>query len=196
MLSKHDVLEEWFGTLDDQGAPAPEKVSSWWTKSEQFDAYLRERYGDLVEQALGNELNWQGPEGTLAEIILLDQFSRNIFRGTPKMYAGDARAVELSRALTSAGAEALPHAQRVFVYMPLMHSETAAEQDLCIRCFEELIKSAPEGQKAMLSQNLKAAHDHRDIVTRFGRFPHRNTILGRVSTKEEVEFLKQPGSSF
>ena len=127
----------------------------------------------------------RSPRGALALVILLDQFTRNIHRGTPAMHEGDAKAVATALAVIESGADASFSAdERQFLYMPLMHSEDRALQQRSLEKFREL------------GQSLDYAERHAEIVFRFGRFPHRNAILGRVSTPEEVEFLKQPGSSF
>jgi uncharacterized protein (DUF924 family) len=171
-----DVLREWFRD--------PER---WWKRDAAFDDYLRATYGADVEAAIRGALDdWaRSPRGALALVILLDQLTRNIYRGTPRMYAGDARAVATSLAVIEHGADAsLSADERQFLYMPLMHSEDRALQQRSLEKFREL------------GQSLEYAEHHAEIVLRFGRFPHRNAILGRESTPEEVEFLKQPGSSF
>jgi uncharacterized protein (DUF924 family) len=174
--SPDDVLREWFSD--------PER---WWKRDAAFDDYLRATYGDDVEAAVRGEMDdWtRSPRGALALVILLDQFARNIHRGTPRMYAGDAKAVSTCLAVIEGDADAsLSSDERQFLYMPLMHSEEHALQQRSLEKFREL------------GQGLDYAEHHADIVSRFGRFPHRNEILGRASTPEEIEFLKQPGSSF
>ncbi len=193
------IIEEWFGVLDEEGRVAGEKTTRWWKKDPNFDEMLRKQYGKLIAQALRGELDaWaETPRGTLALILLLDQFTRNTFRDTPEMYSGDDAAIRHSLSLVESERVAeLPYAQRVFVYMPLMHSEDLKDQELCVKCFESLVDTSPRALQAGMQSNLKYAIAHRDIVARWGRFPHRNEILGRESTPEELEFLKQPGSSF
>jgi uncharacterized protein (DUF924 family) len=171
-----DVLREWFRD--------PER---WWKQDAAFDDFLRKTYGADVEAAIRGELDdWAGsPRGALALVILLDQLTRNIYRGTPRMYAGDAKAVATSLAVIESSADAsLSADERQFLYMPLMHSEDRALQRRSLEKFREL------------GGSLEYAQHHAEIVLRFGRFPHRNAILGRESTPEEVEFLDQPGSSF
>ncbi|MCC7536395.1 MAG: DUF924 domain-containing protein [Deltaproteobacteria bacterium] len=176
----HDVvLEFWFG-LD----PA-----RWWKKDPAFDAEVRSRFADLhaaVER--GEHEGWRAtPRGALAYVIALDQLSRNMFRGEARSFASDARALEAARDAVAQGFDAaLPPTERPFLYMPLMHSESLEDQERCVALFRAL---GSEGQ-------LRFAEQHRDIVARFGRFPHRNAILGRDSTPAELEFLTQPGSSF
>jgi uncharacterized protein (DUF924 family) len=174
--SPDDVLREWFRD--------PER---WWRRDAAFDAYLRAMYGDDVEAAIRGELDdWaKSPRGALALVLLLDQFTRNIYRGTARMYAGDGKAVVTSVAWIENGADAaLSVDERQFLYMPLMHSEDRALQQRSLEKFSEL------------GQGLDYAEHHAEIVMRFGRFPHRNAILGRESTPDEVEFLKRPDSAF
>jgi uncharacterized protein (DUF924 family) len=176
MHEPEEIVQEWLGD-----------PSRWWTKDPVFDRFLAETYGEEVEAALRGELDaWaETPRGALALVILFDQFARNIHRDTPRMYAGDQRAVSICLAVIDAGADAtLSEPERQFLYMPLMHSENRAHQERCLEKFRELGKS------------LDFAQRHADIVFRFGRFPHRNAILGRESTPEEIAFLEQPGSSF
>lgn len=177
----HDtVLKFWF----QETQPA-----QWWKVDPAFDELVRTRFGALHEQACRAELfGWRTtPEGRLAEVIAIDQFARNIHRGTPQAFAADPLALALAQEAVAAGADlALPVEQRAFFYMPWMHSESAAIH----AAGEPLMRErAPQNTHAF---ELR----HKAIVDRFGRYPHRNAILGRASTPEELEFLKQPGSSF
>lgn len=177
----HDtVLAFWF----QETQPA-----QWWKVDPAFDALVRDRFGALHEQARRCELfGWRTtPAGRLAEVIVLDQFARNIHRGTPLAFAADPLALALAQEAVAAGADlALPLEQRAFFYLPYMHSESAA-----IHAVAEPLMRARAPQHT---------HDfelkHKAIVDRFGRYPHRNAILGRPSTAEELAFLQQPGSSF
>ena len=175
-----DVLAFWF----DEVQPA-----QWWRVDPAFDELIRARFGALHERARRCELfGWRAtPEGRLAEVIALDQFARNIHRGTPSAFSADPLALALAQEAVAAGADlALPPERRAFLYMPYMHSESAAIHAVG----EPLMKDrAPPGTHEF---ELK----HKAIVERFGRYPHRNAALGRESTAEEIEFLKQPGSSF
>lgn len=184
MSSNHQadkVLEFWFSES------SPE---DWFTKSEEFDEKIKNRFGELVEKALLAQLDsWAAePNTRLALILLLDQFTRNIYRNTPKAFSGD----EMALALTLRGVfekqleteESL--AKRQFLLMPMMHSEDLAIQDKSLPLFKEYTSDL----------TYDYAVRHRDIVAQFGRFPHRNVILGRPSSAEETEFLKQPNSSF
>ena len=186
------VLDFWFGAPGSSEFGAARKA--WFFKDAGFDAAVRERFGVLVERALRGELEAWGdePRSALAQILLLDQFTRNAFRGTARSFAGDARALAAaSRMVGSRQDEALAPFMRAFVYLPFEHAEGLAMQDEAIRLFTKLVSEAPE-QADMLDY----AHRHRDVIERFGRFPHRNDVLGRQSTAEEIAFVKQPGSGF
>ncbi len=165
----------------------------WFKKDAAFDEALRVRFGALhAEAAAGKLTAWEGePTSQLALIIVLDQFSRNLYRGLPVSFACDAAALRLAKDLVARGADAtLLPVMRSFVYLPYEHSEVLADQDESVRLFE-LLEAEP-ATKGL----AEWAHKHRDIVRRFGRFPHRNAIVGRASTVEEIAFLQQPGSSF
>ena len=186
------ILDDWFGPLDDNGVVAEAKRHRWFTKDDAFDRYLRDTYEADVRLALAGEYDFWAEDvrGMLALILLLDQFTRNIYRNTPEMVCGDDKAAQLAeRALEHEQDKNLSPPERHFLYMPLMHAENIARQNRCVELFEQLAKDTG-------TMVLDYAKRHRDIVARFGRFPHRNAILGRESTPEEVEFLKQPGSSF
>jgi uncharacterized protein (DUF924 family) len=160
-----------------------------WKVDTAFDQLIRERFAAVHEQANRCELyTWRHePKGRLAEIIVLDQFSRNMFRGTPAAFASDNLALALAQEAVAVGADqALTAEERVFLYMPYMHSESKAIHAVALKLFEA------NG----IQNNIDFELRHKAIVDRFGRYPHRNEILGRTSTAEEIEFLKQPGSSF
>ncbi|MCP5084210.1 MAG: DUF924 domain-containing protein [Alphaproteobacteria bacterium] len=176
-IDPRDVLDFWF-------AAGKEK---WFAKSDDFDAEITARFKQAHEAARGGAHDaWaDSAEGMLALIILLDQFPRNMYRGSPDMFAADPKAAEMARlALEKKVDGEVPQAARAFVYMPLMHSEDLEDQELCVRLF----KGDPT-----LKDNVAYAVDHRDIVKRFGRFPHRNIILGRATTAEEQQFLDEGG---
>ena len=186
------VLDFWFASKGELEHGAVRDL--WFRKSDETDQQIAERFGPLIEQALRGELEaWATePQTALAQIVLLDQFTRNSFRDTARAFAGDKRA--LAAAIAMVGArhdEALLPVQRVFVYLPFEHAEGMVMQEEALRLFTRLAASAPE-----LRNMLDYAQRHHDVVKRFGRFPHRNVILGRHSTAEEIEFLKQPGSRF
>lgn len=165
----------------------------WWEKDPAFDAEIRIRFGDAVEAAIGGNFGgWQETaEGALALLILLDQFPRNLFRGDARAFAGDERARTVAYAAIGRSFDvALPPVMRQFLYMPFEHSENLADHDVGLPLFAALDKALP-GYRI-----LDYAEQHRAIIARFGRYPHRNAAIGRASTREETAFLAQPGSSF
>lgn len=177
--SPSEVLDFWFKEID---------LKQHWVKDPEFDALIANRFGKLHTQANACELfTWRDTaEGSLAEIIVLDQFSRNMYRDTPQAFASDALALALSQTAVAKGFDAqLTEQQRPFLYMPYMHSESAVVHEQAVMLFEKV------GQNS-LDFELK----HKVIIDRFGRYPHRNAILGRESTPEEVAFLNEPNSSF
>lgn len=187
------VLEFWFGDGLEAGWPSRSRSELWFGSSAAIDEEITERFGSMVEAALMNEwVDWlEKPLSRLALVILLDQFTRNIYRGSSRAFSGDHRAVTLVIEGISRGMDKqLPFIGRVFFYMPLMHAEELSIQDECIRAFEELQQDVPEELKEAIENNIAFANQHRDIIERFGRFPHRNDCLERESTAEEVEFLE------
>lgn len=174
------VLDFWFEAL----TPA-----QWFKKDLEMDRTISERFGELHTKAAQCECyTWrQTAQGRLAEIIVLDQFSRNIYRDDARAFAADAIALALAQEAVAAGADAeLTSEQRVFLYMPYMHSESAAIHKVALQLFDQ----------PGLENNYDFEVRHKAIIDRFGRYPHRNSLLGRASTDEELAFLKQPGSSF
>ena len=175
-----DVLRFWFEET---------KPEAWWTADPAFDRSIKDRFGALLDSGAAGELSdWRGSaRGRLAEVIVLDQFSRNVHRGTPHAFAQDGMALVLAQEAVAAGALAeLAPVERGFLLMPYMHSESRAIHVDAERLFRE---HAPK-------VNHEFELKHKVIVDRFGRYPHRNAVLGRPSTPEEAEFLKQPGSAF
>jgi uncharacterized protein (DUF924 family) len=196
LATPDDVLEFWLGK---PGDPPLAKEKTWWKKDEAFDQQIRDRFQATLERAVAGELaSWrETPKGRLALVILFDQFSRNMFRGTPRAFAQDSLAQDVAaQALDAGDDDTLPPVAASFLYMPFMHAENVAGQDRCVAGYEKMLASCPADVKAMAEHSLKYAHLHRDIVVRFGRFPHRNAILERPSTPEEAHFLTQPNSSF
>ncbi|MGE0100498.1 MAG: DUF924 family protein [Hydrogenophaga sp.] len=188
-----DVLDFWLGDGLQRGWCSDNRDALWFGGGPALDASIRERFGPLVEQAIGGGLrDWEPHiETRLALVLLLDQFPRNIHRGQPHAFAGDARAQQLVReALTSGLDQPLATVGRVFLYMPLVHAEDLAAQDESVARFQQLLDTSPAELQENLSRNLHFAKLHREIVLRFGRFPHRNAALGRTSTAEESAFLK------
>lgn len=179
-MNYKQVLDFWFD---------PENKEFWFSKSDEFDLELEEKFGHTLQQAMQCELwTWrETAEGRLAEIIVLDQFSRNLFRDHPASFAQDPLALSLAQEAVRLGLDQqLAPDQRCFMYMPFMHSESKIIHAQALQLFEAL------GNPINLDFELK----HKTIIDRFGRYPHRNQILERESTPEEVEFLTQPNSSF
>ena len=194
-----DVLDFWFGELNELGCSSPEHRRRWWTKSNAFDEAIKGHFlNDYEAVAAGDCDPWRNTaRGTLAYIIVLDQFSRNMFRGTPNMFVAD----ELAREACSEGLDAgfdaeLEFDERVFLYLPLEHSESMKDHHRSIELLDRLVDSCEESLKADARNYLDFAARHKAIVERFGRYPHRNETLGRASTPEEIEFLEEPGSAF
>jgi len=178
-----DVLEFWFG----------QNRKAWFEKNREFDEQIRSRFLALFEQALRGELDlWRRePAGCLALVILLDQFPRNMFRGSAKAFAGDDLARAAARLILDSGWDkAMTPDERMFAYLPFEHSESLADQERCLALMTEIAVTPDTADLP------KWAEAHLAIIRRFGRFPHRNAALGRASTPEETEFLRQPGSSF
>ena len=181
-ITAQDILTFWFEEATPQ---------QWFSKDDGFDARIKERYADLLD-ALSREIDEKGqirwedePLGALAGVLVLDQFPRNIHRGTAKAFAYDEKARGISqRLIDRSGDEGLTSKQRQFLYLPFMHVEDLAAQEFCVTCFETRLED---------QSDLSFAIDHRDIIKRFGRFPHRNAILGRQSTEEELQFLADGG---
>ena len=188
------VLDYWLGDGIEKDWPTQDLGKRWFGGGAELDAEISARFGAAVEQALAGGLqSWeQPPLHRLALIILLDQFTRNVFRGDARAFAGDARAQQLVRQTIAAGEDLqLPWAARIFLYMPLMHAESPPLQDECVARFTRLVDDAPEALKQRLQGNLDFAHQHRDIIKLFGRFPYRNAALGRADTPEEQDFLRK-----
>jgi uncharacterized protein (DUF924 family) len=193
------ILDFWFGHQPGDAATAQAQSRLWWRKDAAVDAGMRARFGMLLgDAARSAHDDWAGnPRGRLALILLFDQFPRNIHRDTPQAFAHDARALELALAGIAAGADqALRPIERVFCYLPLEHAESMAMQDRSVALFTALAAGVAEADRETFSAYVDYALRHREVIARFGRFPHRNRILGRASTPEEIAFLKQPGSSF
>jgi uncharacterized protein (DUF924 family) len=188
------VLEFWLGDGIDKEWPTQDLGKRWFGGGAELDADIRARFGDAVQEAVAGGLrDWeQKPLTRLALVILLDQFTRNVFRGQPQAFAGDGRAQQLVLQTIAAGEDlALPCVGRVFLYMPLMHAESLALQDECVARFTRLQADARDSLKQRLQGNLDFARQHRDIIARLGRFPYRNAALGRPDTAEEQDFLRK-----
>ena len=194
------VLDLWFGTLDELGRADEAHRDSWWAKDNAFDDTIRQRFQPLHDAIVARQCEaWLSDlHGCLAYVIVLDQFSRNMFRGTDRMFAADAQAREASELAVNRGDDLkLKFDERGFLYMPFMHSERLEDQERCIQLFQGLLdEQKDEKLRAAAKYSLEFAISHRDIVQKFGRFPHRNAVLERTSTAYELEFLLKPGSSF
>jgi len=183
----HDILDFWLGPLPHAARP------EWFRKDPAFDAAIRARFGDAIESALAGSLSGWGPDprASLARVVLLDQFTRNAFRDTPRAFAGDREALLTATTVVDAGLDrALDGFERWFLYMPFQHAESLPMQERSVALFGEL------GRESGDPGLLEWAQKHEVIIRRFGRFPHRNEILGRASTPAEIEFLREPGSRF
>jgi uncharacterized protein (DUF924 family) len=179
LMQYEKVIQFWFSELN---------AAQWWKKDSELDRKIAERFGSTHAAAARSELfQWRSsPEGRLAEVLVLDQFSRNMYRNRPQAFAYDALALALAQEAVSRGIDdALPQAQRAFLYMPYMHSESAVIHKEAVKVFSKV------GE-----QQYDFELRHKAIIDRFGRYPHRNVILGRQSTPQEIEFLKEPDSSF
>jgi uncharacterized protein (DUF924 family) len=186
-----EVLGFWFGAPATTAEEYGKKVKRWYMGGAALDAEIRAQFGALVERGLAGELDdWaQTIRGRLALILVLDQFPRSVYRNDPKSYAGDDKAQRLAVEALDAGLDGLDIEQRNFVIMPLMHAESLALQERTVVELEALHAAAPAWQKPGLQMGVEQAHKYRDIIARFGRFPHRNAVLGRTSTQEEAQFL-------
>jgi len=188
-----EVLEYWFGTPATTEAELMTSIKRWYMGGPEIDREVRERFGDAVQAALAGELDaWADqPRSRLALIILLDQMTRNTLRDDPGMYAGDAKAQRLALEAFDRGLDAgLHHIERMFLSMPLLHSENLDLQRRSVAIARDLAAAAPPPYDKMSAMHVEQAGKYAGIIERFGRFPHRNAILGRTSTTEELEFLK------
>ncbi|MGB2693251.1 MAG: DUF924 family protein [Thermodesulfobacteriota bacterium] len=195
------VLNFWFGNLKEKELPSEEYRKKWWIKDHKNDMQIKDSFSDDLDLARRGELDdWKTtPAGAMALILLFDQFTRNIYRDTREAFSQDQKALEICiNGLNKAFDDTLHPIQRAFYYMPLMHSEDMSMQEKSIECFSNLAKEfkTPQSIAKMVSGSFEYAMKHYEIVKRFGRYPHRNAILGRESTLEELEFLSGPGSSF
>ncbi|GAB2479522.1 DUF924 family protein [Comamonas humi] len=198
-----DILHFWLGAARPDNARALQQRQQWFTKSDAFDAEMRERFGATVQAALDGRLDgWAAqPWERLALILLLDQFTRNIHRGTPQAFAGDRQALALALGAIDAGMDLqLPEVLRIFFYLPLEHAEDPAMQRRSVLAVAALAQATEASGDADLQQFVQGTLDyawrHQEVIARFGRFPHRNAILGRAGTPDEAVYLAQPGAGF
>jgi uncharacterized protein (DUF924 family) len=199
------VREFWFGKLPLAPEDVRKRMRLWFgyeiapEQQKRWDDTIRVHFGPLVRQAIDGELaNWaDGPRRMMSLILLLDQFPRNIYRGLARAFAGDEQALALALSGMNSGADAaLDPVQRMFFYMPLQHSEQRDVQDESVAAFRRLSMEAPEALGDIFKSSLDYAERHREVIARFGRFPHRNRIFGRASTPDEVAYLKSGGEAF
>lgn len=196
---KDELLTFWFGDNPDDAAVAKAKAELWWGHSAATDELLQIKFGAAASAAATDVLDhWTGsPSGRLALILLLDQLPRAIHRATPAAFAQDPKARAVAGQGLESGADRLLRPiERLFFYLPFEHSEDLADQDRSVELFRELLSSVEAVHRETFAGFVDYAVRHRDVIVRFGRFPHRNEILGRESTDEEKAFLEQPGSSF
>jgi len=195
--SKQDVLKFWFQETDSKNLKLAMK--RWFEPDAKFDNEIKSKFSDLIEDALnGKTDDWSATiDGSLASVIVYDQFTRNIHRGSAASYTGDRRALAISKNIISLGHDKnLPLLQRLFLYLPFMHSEDKATQKQSVELYTELAKDAPSSVKKYFNDSLDFAKNHKEIIDKFGRFPHRNKDLDRESTKEELDFIKKKGRGF
>lgn len=186
------MLAFWFAGVGDDAAVIEARNSIWYGSNAALDEQTRARFGALVEAAEGGELKlWKlSPAGTLALIVVCDQFPRNIYRATPRAFALDPRAQALARDAVAQGQDReLGCVERSFFYLPFEHAEDRQAQALSLRCFEQLHAEAPDALHSFTADALHWSRDHHDIIARFGRFPHRNLVLDRVSSGDELAWL-------
>ena len=199
MEDSTSIRQFWFGGSDDDRITSVQQAALWWSKNELLDQQMRARFAQCVQAAAHGVLDaWATrAEGLLALILLTDQFPRNLYRQQPQAFALDHLARGWCRqALQQQLDRQLQPIERVFIYLPLEHSEQLADQEQAVALFEALLASVAPAQRDVYQGYLDFARQHHAIIQRFGRFPHRNAILGRPSSAAECAFLQQPGSSF
>lgn len=200
LATPKDVLDFWIGDAADDPAMLGEKQKLWFGKSDAVDAEIAERFlPTLGALSAGMAEDWaaRGPRERLAAIIVLDQFTRNMFRGQGEAFAHDRLALGLAKDGILRGEDKpLSEVERVFFYLPLEHSERRADQVLSVELMTKVRDTARPGFRDFAASTLDFAYRHKEIIDRFGRYPHRNAALGRASTPEEDAFLEQPGSGF
>ena len=193
------ILDYWFGVRGSAVEIAQRQSKLWFGKQPEKDRDISEGFTPTFNAAIAGALDhWaDSPRGRLALVIVLDQFPHHIHRDTPQAFGQDAKSLALSMAALASGEDKqLAPIERVFLYLPFEHAESLAMHDLSVAQYQQLMDEAPESERALFANFLDYAHKHRDVVQKFGRFPHRNDILGRSSSPEEIAFLKQPGSRF
>ncbi|MHA7899141.1 MAG: DUF924 family protein [Henriciella sp.] len=194
------VLDYWIGPATHDHFAAERRNKRWFIKSADTDQFIVRHFRpllDVLAEGLANDWAQAGPRQRLAAIIVLDQFSRNIYRGEVESFAFDELALDLALKGLSEGVQfGLTEIEQSFMFMPLEHSERLEHQDRCVDAFQSLFDTARPAFKPICQKSLDYAHQHRDVIRRFGRFPHRNAILGRPNTPSEVDYLARPGAGF
>ncbi len=191
-----DILDFWYGSLDENGVCTDAQQQLWFKYNAATDKEIRRRFGGQVEAALAGRLDhWLNLEGGLMTLVLLlDQFTRNIYRDTSRAFDGDARALALVQGATASGLDRrMPTIHRVFLYIPYEHAEDLAAQDQGISLFDQLLRDCPKAVCEQVRGFRQYSVAHRDVIASFGRFPHRNAILKRASTAQELEHLQSHG---
>lgn len=199
VINPTEVLEFWFDDALMSAEWAKARAKLWFSRNDEFDREIERRFGTLPESAARGELDaWRGDASSaLSLVLILDQFPRNLFRKSSRAFAFDPPAREVALdAISQDFDKVLDPLQAAFLYLPLEHAEDIGLQERCVRLFEELIARAPAAQTALFESFADYARRHRDIIQRFGRFPHRNTILSRESTPEEIAYLASGGDRF
>jgi len=193
------VLQFWFGDVDELGRSDVQHSRRWFMKDDAFDRQIADRFGETYADVRGGlrEAWLDDPRGRVAYVIVLDQFPRNMFRGTARMFEADRQALAAAvEGVARHDDDALTVNERSFLYMPYMHSEDLDMQERSVALFKEPAENAPSELRGAMVAAVQYAEKHHDIVARYGRFPHRNTALGRQSTPQELAFLAQPDSGF
>ena len=198
------VRDFWFGKMPLSAEQLPRRVKLWFgdvteETRQQVDEALRSRFGSLVERAIAGDLaQWaDGPRRRLSLILLLDQFPRNIYRGTAQAFAGDEQALQLAlTGMQSVADAALNVVERIFFYLPLQHAESLEVQEESVAAYKRLLGEAPAELHGVFADCVGYAERHREVIRRFGRFPHRNAVLGRAGTAEEEAWLREGGETF
>ncbi len=193
------ILFFWFGTETTAKGINDQKSALWWSKNEDIDREIKERFAKVTEDVLEEKnRDWlDSPGGMLASIICVDQFPRNMYRGQAKCFSYDHRALQLAKLTLSKGFDQdLEPIRRSFVFLPFEHSENIENQEKSLELYASLVDGISPESRKLFDHRYQVAVRHHEIVERFGRFPHRNIILERLSTPEELDFLDQPGSSF
>ena len=199
IATSEDVIDFWIGAANEDADAAKEKNKLWFQKSDETDAAIADQFGLLHRRLIedrdyASEFVDQGPNERLAAIIVLDQFSRNMFRGSAKAFAQDDVARELAEeGLTRGADKGLSEAKRIFFYIPFEHSEAAIDQVRSIALFTALYKDSRAAFRPLVESTLEYAYAHKAVIDRFGRYPHRNAALGRASTPEELDWLAKGG---